>query len=79
MEILDDLEEETSDNTIGADEDELLNEAQDIVLSTGRASISFLQRRLNIGFNRAARIMEQLEERKVVGPQGVRGEREVIR
>jgi S-DNA-T family DNA segregation ATPase FtsK/SpoIIIE len=76
---LDDLEEETSDNTIGADEDELLNEAQDIVLSTGRASISFLQRRLNIGFNRAARIMEQLEERKVVGPQGVRGEREVIR
>ncbi|HNU69427.1 MAG TPA: FtsK/SpoIIIE domain-containing protein, partial [Myxococcota bacterium] len=60
------------------DEDPLTDEAQDIVLESGKASISFLQRRLKIGYNRSARIMEALERRRVVGPPDSRGERRVI-
>ena len=47
--------------------DELLNEAADMVVKAGQASILMLQRRLRIGYNRAARIIDQLEERKIVG------------
>lgn len=60
------------------DGDVLLEEARAIVVETRRASISFLQRRLEIGYNRAARIMEQLERRGVVGPPNSRGERQVL-
>ena len=60
------------------DLDPLLDEAQDIVLESRRASISFLQRKLKIGYNRSARIMEQLERRAVVGPPDSRGERQVL-
>lgn len=60
------------------DEDPLTDEAQDIVLESGKASISFLQRKLKIGYNRSARIMEALERRRVVGPPDSRGERRVI-
>lgn len=48
------------------DRDELLDEAIRICVETGQASASFIQRRLRIGFNRAARIMEQLEEIGVI-------------
>jgi S-DNA-T family DNA segregation ATPase FtsK/SpoIIIE len=61
-----------------ADTDPLLDDAQDIVVSSRRASISFLQRKLKIGYNRSARIMEQLERRNVVGPPDSRGERQVL-
>jgi DNA segregation ATPase FtsK/SpoIIIE-like protein len=50
-------------------EDELLPDVIDVVLSENRASISLLQRRLRIGYTRAARIMDILEENGVVGPQ----------
>ena len=49
--------------------DELLPDVIDLVLREGRASISLLQRKLRIGYTRAARIMDILEENGVVGPQ----------
>lgn len=50
------------------EEDEFIDEAQAILLETGRASTSFLQRRLGLGYSRAAKIMDQLERRGIVGP-----------
>lgn len=60
------------------DLDPLLDEAIGIVLEERRASISYLQRRLKVGYNRAARIMEQIERRGIVGPPDSRGERQVL-
>ncbi len=51
------------------DGDPVLNEAIEIVRKEGKASISFLQRRLRIGYNRAARLIDTLEEQKIIGPQ----------
>ena len=51
------------------DLDNLFEEAKQIVLSTGNASTTFLQRKLKIGYARAASIMDQLEHRGIVGPQ----------
>ena len=52
-----------------ADEaDELLTAAIEIVVETGMASVSMLQRRLKLGYSRAARLVDQMEERKIVGP-----------
>ena len=52
-----------------ADEgDELLPAAVEVVLETGQASVSMLQRRLKLGYSRAARLVDQMEERGVVGP-----------
>lgn len=48
-------------------DDELINEAIEFVVNKGSASISMLQRRFKIGYNRAARIMDELEERGIVG------------
>ena len=48
--------------------DELLSAAVDVVLETGQASVSMLQRRLKLGYARAARLMDQMEEKGVVGP-----------
>ena len=49
-------------------DDELLSAAVDVVLETGQASVSMLQRRLKLGYSRAARLIDQMEERGVVGP-----------
>jgi S-DNA-T family DNA segregation ATPase FtsK/SpoIIIE len=49
-------------------EDELFGEAVDIVRSMRRASISLLQRRMRIGYTRAARLVDEMEERGIVGP-----------
>jgi S-DNA-T family DNA segregation ATPase FtsK/SpoIIIE len=51
----------------GADEDPLFEEVKKIVLETKKASASFLQRRLRIGYSRAARLIDMLEERGIVG------------
>jgi S-DNA-T family DNA segregation ATPase FtsK/SpoIIIE len=60
-------------------EDELLPDVIDLVLREQRASISLLQRKLRIGYTRAARIMDLLEEKGVVGPQPPGGQaREVF-
>ena len=53
----------------GADDgDELLPAAVEVVLETGQASVSMLQRRLKLGYSRAARLVDQMEERGIVGP-----------
>jgi DNA segregation ATPase FtsK/SpoIIIE-like protein len=49
--------------------DKLFNDAVATVRMNGRASISLLQRRLRIGYTRAARLIEEMEEKGIVGPQ----------
>ncbi|MDY3119320.1 MAG: DNA translocase FtsK [Peptoniphilus sp.] len=51
-----------------SDEDPLLHEAIDIVLTQEQASISFIQRKLKVGYSRAARIVDQIEEMGIIGP-----------
>ncbi len=60
------------------EEDELYDDAVLIVQESRRASISYMQRRLKIGYNRAARLMEQMEQQGVVGPLESNGNREVL-
>ncbi|MBI4697725.1 MAG: DNA translocase FtsK 4TM domain-containing protein [Nitrospirae bacterium] len=63
-----------------AEKDELYEQARDLVLSTGQASISYVQRRLKIGYNRAARIIEMMQEEGLIGPPGEAGKpREILR
>ncbi|WP_096029407.1 FtsK/SpoIIIE family DNA translocase [Campylobacter lanienae] len=59
--------------------DELYDEAKAIVLSEEKTSISYLQRRLKVGYNRAASIVEQLEQNGVLTPPNAKGQREIIR
>ena len=49
-------------------QDEMLSQAREIVIQTGKASASFLQRRLRIGYARAARLLDLLEEEGTIGP-----------
>ncbi len=60
------------------EEDELYNEAINIVKSEGKASTSFLQRKLQIGYNRAARIIDMMEEKGIVSKANHVGKREVL-
>lgn len=62
----------------GSEDDELLAKAIDVLRSTKRASTSMLQRRLRIGYNRAARLMEELEDRDIVGPENGSSPREIL-
>ena len=50
------------------EQDELLPAAVDVVLEVGQASVSMLQRRLKLGYSRAARLVDQMEECGIVGP-----------
>ena len=50
------------------DSDELLTDAIECVVDAGQASVSMLQRHFRIGYNRSARIVDQMEERGIVGP-----------
>ncbi|MDC1092502.1 DNA translocase FtsK 4TM domain-containing protein [Pelagibacteraceae bacterium] len=60
------------------DEDELYSQAIDIIKSEGKASTSFLQRKLQIGYNRAARIIDMMEEKNIVSKANHVGKREVL-
>ncbi len=60
------------------DGDELLPEAIDMVVHAGQASVSMLQRRFRIGYNRAARIVDMMEARGIVGPQDGARPRQVL-
>ena len=64
--------------TGGDEDDPLYDEAVRIVTETRRASISAVQRRLRIGYNRAARLVEQMERVGIVGPLQPNGSREVL-
>ncbi|NCP66889.1 DNA translocase FtsK [bacterium] len=58
------LDKNTDDDNL----DDLFNDAVNVVLETGKASASFLQRRLEVGYARAARLLDQMESRGIVGP-----------
>ena len=77
-EIFMDEAEETPDSFFGEESDPLYDEAVDIVLNEGKASASYIQRRLKIGYNRAARIIEEMEERGVVGPANGSKPRDIL-
>ena len=53
---------------VGGEYDELIDAATEVILETGQASVSMLQRRLKLGYARAARLVDQLEEKGIVGP-----------
>lgn len=59
-------------------DDDLYEEAREYVLHAGKASTSYLQRKLRIGYSRAARIMDMLEERNIIGPSDGSKPREVM-
>ena len=67
------LEDEEAD-----DDDELYEEARACVMEAGKASTSYLQRKLKLGYARAARLMDKLEERGVIGPGDGARPREVL-
>jgi len=60
------------------DGDELMPEAVECVVKAGQASVSMLQRRFRIGYNRAARIVDEMEERGIIGPQDGSRPRQVL-
>jgi S-DNA-T family DNA segregation ATPase FtsK/SpoIIIE len=65
-------------DTINAEQDPLYDQAVQIVIETRRASISGVQRRLKIGYNRAARMVESMEQAGLVGPLQSNGTREIL-
>ena len=71
------FETESSDDS-DAESDPLYDEAVQIVIDSGRASISGVQRRLKIGYNRAARLVEAMETAGLVSPPQSNGQREVL-
>ena len=75
---IDSSDEEGGGLLDGGEEDEMLNKALEVLKSSKRASTSMLQRRLRIGYNRAARLMEDLEDRGIVGPENGSSPREIL-
>ncbi len=78
-----DSKDEDEDGVDGEDDDlgddeELFQQALDVLRSTRRASTSMLQRKLRIGYNRAARIVEIMEEKGIVGPENGSSPREIL-
>ena len=67
-----------SNENIDSERDELFDKAVDIIKTEGKASTSFLQRKLQIGYNRAARIMEAMEKKGIVGQANHVGKREIL-
>ncbi len=67
-----------SANVDGNDDDDLYEDAKQTVIETGKASTSFLQRKLGVGYARAARLIDMMEERGVVGPGNGSKPREVL-
>jgi len=65
------------DGTHG-DEDELMEEAQEVIIKAGKASTSLLQRRLSIGYGRAAKILDMLEDAGIISPSNGSKPREVL-
>ncbi len=70
--------EDLMSNDNSEDKDALYDEAVKIVLETRKASISSVQRRLKIGYNRAANLVESMESAGLVGPMGTNGQREIL-
>jgi S-DNA-T family DNA segregation ATPase FtsK/SpoIIIE len=79
-EIHEKIEKPTSDlpEMDSGEDDEILEQAIEVIRQTKRASTSSLQRRLRIGYTRAARVMDLLEERGMIGPPDGAGPREIL-
>lgn len=75
----DEDEEEAEPSLFDEGDDPLYEKALEIVYQQGKASASYIQRRLKIGYNRAARIVEMMEERGIVGPAQGSKPRELLR
>ncbi len=75
-----DEEEEADEDTEGemGDDEELFKQAVEVLKASRRASTSMLQRRLRIGYNRAARVMELMEGKGIVGPENGAQPREIL-
>jgi DNA segregation ATPase FtsK/SpoIIIE, S-DNA-T family len=65
-------------NSSGGESDSMYDQAVAIVLQNKRASISLVQRHLRIGYNRAARLLEQMEQAGLVSPMGHNGNRDIL-
>ena len=76
--VEDDDDVDVGPNLFGDGEDPLYNKALEIVIQAGKASASYIQRRLKIGYNRAARLVEDMEARGIVGPANGSKPREII-
>ncbi len=74
----DDEDDDGQQNFYGDDADPLYEQALDIVIQSGKASASYIQRRLKVGYNRAARLVEEMEARGIVGPANGSKPREII-
>jgi len=72
------FEERADISSSGGDRDELFDEAVDIVVEHEQASTSFLQRRMKVGYSRAARLMDELEAAGIVGPAEGAKPREIL-
>ncbi len=79
---LEDKDEELKNNPVSDEKEEyddpLYNDIVEFVITTKKASASLLQRRFKLGYNRAARIIDLLEERGIIGPQNGSKPREVL-
>ena len=80
---LDELEEvinneNDSFENLNDEDEELIGKSIDLIKNSGKASTSYLQRNFQIGYNKAARIMEALEQRGVVSPPNHAGKREIL-
>ena len=83
VEYLDELEEvirNENDNydNLSDEDEELISKSIDLIKSTNKASTSFLQRNFQIGYNKAARLMETLEQRGVVSEPNHSGKRQIL-
>ncbi len=80
---LDELDEIIKNNdenfdNLSAEDEALITKSIDLIKSTNKASTSFLQRNFQVGYNKAARIMEALEQRGVVSPPNHAGKRDIL-
>ena len=83
VQYLDELDEIIKNNNenfneLNEEDEELVTKSIDLIKSTNKASTSFLQRNFQIGYNKAARIMETLEERGVVSEPNHTGKRNIL-
>lgn len=76
--VTEEPEELTTGDGPGGNADALYDEAVAIVTRDGKASTSYVQRRLQIGYNRAARLIEQMEDQGVISPANHAGKREIL-
>ncbi len=76
--FVDDEDDELAESLFSDGEDPLYDQALEIVLQAGKASASYIQRRLKIGYNRAARLVEDMEARGIVGPANGSKPREIV-